>query len=118
MGQSEPLLIHQLYHLVSIHRLQQILQRTHITRPLCVESPSSYEIENLYQKHNNGQDISQLNRLSICGMTRIIDFDQMVQINDYGGNIRAIKRVEKDNIDEFSRKNKIKGIAGYQVSSI
>lgn len=77
--------------------------------------PSSTEIENLYKKHSNDEKISKLNRLSICGMTRIYDFDRMLQINDYNGNTRHIKRIEKNNIQSFIDQGKIKGLCGYKA---
>lgn len=76
--------------------------------------PSSVEIEALYQKFLKNEDISKSNRLSICGMTRIYDFDDMLQINEYNDNTRRIKRVEKKDIEIFMKKNKVKGLSGYK----
>lgn len=72
-------------------------------------------IEALYQRYLQLEDISRDNRLSICGMTRIFNFDQMVQINEFNHNDREIKRVEKSDMRSFIESGQVKGLAGYQV---
>lgn len=73
---------------------------------------SNESIENLYQKHQKGENISHMNSLSITGMTRIFDFDRMLQVNNYNQSSRKIKRVDKTNIENFRKTQSIKGIAG------
>lgn len=78
--------------------------------------PSTNSLEILYQKHKKGEDISQLNKLSICGMTRIIDLDQMIQKNEYGGSTRRIIRVTESKIQKFMERHKVKGMSGYSMN--
>lgn len=69
-------------------------------------------LEDLYAKYSKGEDISQINSVSICGMTRRYDFVNMMQINDFNQAKRKIKRVMGKDMEEFCRDNKIKGISG------
>ena len=76
---------------------------------------SSQEIEGLYQRHIKGEDISQSNYLSICGMTRIFNFDRMLQINEYKDKTRRIRRIEKQNVGHFLKSGVVKGLSGCKV---
>ena len=49
-------------------------------------------------------------------MTRIYDFDDMLQINEYNNGERRIKRVEKKDIELFMSKARVKGLSGYKSS--
>lgn len=78
--------------------------------------PSTKMLETLYQKHKKGEDISQMNKISICGMTRIIDLDKMLQINEFRGGIRRIRRVTASKIDKFLLLHTVKGMSGYSMN--
>jgi hypothetical protein len=76
---------------------------------------ASKEIEVLYQRYMKDEDVSDCN-LSICGMTLSFDFDDMLQINEYSGGSRKIRRVRKCDIDNFMSNGSVKGLAGYKAS--
>ena len=67
----------------------------------------------MYQKYILFSGGVPTNRTSICGMVRIFDFDNMLQINEYNDNARHIKRVEKKDIYKFMETELVKGLSGY-----
>ena len=71
----------------------------------------SRELEVSYQRHDHQLTVV------ICGISRTIDLDQMIQLTPQFSSQRSIKRVTREDLPEFLRTNMIKGRSGYATTS-